>query len=82
MKAWGEFFSTLARAIAVSFDMRSVANGVPSWSRWTSAPEPGGVRWADQPQAPASIASCSRRHISGRSASVASRSLAASRPIT
>ena len=29
-----------------------MANGVPSWSRWTSAPEPGGVRCADHPDAP------------------------------
>ena len=42
----------------------------------------GALEWAFQPQAPASIASSTSRHISARSASVAARPLAVSKPIT
>ena len=57
----------------------SVTIGVPSKSAWI---EFGPRRWIEKPHRPASMPSCSRRCISLRSAVVAGRVLAASRPIT
>ena len=67
----------------VSECMTSVTIGVPSKSRWMLAPLSGWSRCADQPPAPASIASCSRRRISACSASVGiTPALARSHPST
>ena len=57
----------------------SVTIGVPSKS---ACVELRPRRWIEKPHRPASMPSCSRRCISLRSASVAGRVLAASRPIT
>ena len=59
--------------------MVSVTIGVPSKSAWV---ELGPSRWKENPHRPASMPSCRRRFISLRSASLAGRLLAASRPIT
>ena len=57
----------------------SVTIGVPSKSAWV---ELRPRRWIEKPHSPASMPSSSRRCISLRSASVAGRLFAASRPIT
>ena len=75
--------STLANSRQVSSCMTSVGIGEPSWSRCTAAGPVGSMRWADQPQAPASMASCSNRLSSACCSAVGSLpALAASKPIT
>jgi len=67
----------------VSSCITSVGIAEPSWSRCTEAGPVGSMRWADQPQAPASMAWWSRRLISACCSGVGSLpALAASKPIT
>ena len=56
---WFRAARTSANTRHVSSFIMSVGMGVPSQSRCTAAGPVGGSRWADQPQPPASIDSCS-----------------------
>jgi len=79
MKPSSRAASTSARHRMSSSHIVSVTIGVPSKSAWV---ELRPRRWIENPHNPASIPSSRTRCISLRSASVAGRLFAASRPIT